>query len=455
MLPSAELIARHNTPGPRYTSYPTAPSWDRRFPDAELGPALARLSGPASVYVHVPFCKEQCLYCGCTMAVAGRQVAGDRYLDALQQHLDDLPLPAEAWPVERLHFGGGTPTWLSPEQLDRLFDLVARRFVDTPHLVRSLEADPAVTTEDHLDLLAERGLHRLSLGVQSFDPVVLEAVQRPQQAERIAALVDGARARGITRINLDLMYGLPHQTLARFDQTLTRTLALRPDRLALFGYAHVPWLKKHQEKLEAEALPGPMERLRLLLHAQERLLAAGYKAIGMDHFALADDPLSIALTEGRLGRDFMGYTTRATHQMVGLGMSAISELPDHYLQERMSLGRWYAAVAGRDKRIEKGMRLTPEDRLRRDVIMGIMCNLRLRTAEVEQAHAAELGGQSFREHFATEWAELKPLADDGLVVMRADGFDVTELGRLLVRNVARVFDGRIRASRAARFSAAV
>ena len=332
---------------------------------------------------------------------------------------------------------------------------MAERFFEVPGTSLSLEADPAVTTEAHLDLLAERGLGRISFGVQSFDDTVLAAVSRPQQAERIAELVAGARARGIGRVNLDLMYGLPHQSLERFDRTLDRTLALRPDRLALFGYAHVPWMMPHQRKLDEAALPGPMERLRLFLHAQERLLSAGYTAIGMDHFALPEDPLSKALSEGRLGRDFMGYTTRATHQMVGLGMSAISELPEHYLQERTSLGRWYAAVAGKDKRLEKGLRLTAEDRLRRDVIMGIMCNLRLRTAEVEAAHGAELAGASFAEHFAEEWAALAPLADDGLLVLRSDGFDVTELGRLLVRNVARVFDPSLRRPGTARFSQAV
>ncbi|MCA9573234.1 MAG: oxygen-independent coproporphyrinogen III oxidase, partial [Myxococcales bacterium] len=344
---------------------PTAPAWRSDLPEDALTTALAALEGPLRVYVHVPFCREQCLYCGCNMVVARRQEAGDRYLDALEAQLTALPGPVQR-EASRLHLGGGTPTWLTPAQLDRLFGMVRSLFSWTDGHA-SVEVDPEVTTGEHLDALARNGVGRLSVGVQSFDPVVQEAVNRVQDPDGIRAVVEGARSRGIARINLDLIYGLPHQGVASMEETLTRAIALRPDRLAVFGYAHVPWMKPHQQRLDAEALPGPEVRAELLLLAQRRLIAAGYDPIGFDHFALPDDPLAVAAREGRLNRDFMGYTAQPDMPLVGFGPSAISQLADRFLQVEPHLGRWTRAALRGSLPVVRGMILDREDQLRQEI----------------------------------------------------------------------------------------
>lgn len=450
MLSPAEIISRHARPGPRYTSYPTAPAWRTDLGEEVVAQAYAGLEERVSLYVHVPFCKEQCLYCGCNMVVSGRQQAGDRYLDALARVIESLPLPRSRYALDRLHLGGGTPTWLNAMQLVRLWSIVDSRFDRDAGTVQSVEADPAVTTRDQLDALVELGLARISIGVQSFDPVVLEAVQRPQLAGQVETVIRGSREAGIRRINMDLMYGLPFQTPERFAGDLARAIELRPDRFAVFGYAHVPWLKSHQSKMPAEAMPGPQERLALYLMAHERLTAAGYEAIGLDHFALPDDPLSVARREGKLGRDFMGYTTRNRHQLIGVGMSAISELPDHYLQQRAGLGRWYQAAEGKEPMLEKGLLLSAEDQLRRDVIMGIMCNLALDTRAIEAAHQI-----SFADHFASELAALAPLEEEGLVQLEPGRIVVPTEARLLVRHVAAAFDPAMQKPTEGRYSQVV
>lgn len=433
--PSAELLRRHSGAGPRYTSYPTAPMWTAETREEDLHAALATAKAPWSVYVHVPFCVEQCTFCGCNMVVARRQDAGDRYLDALARRLDRLPLPAERVPVARIHLGGGTPTWLNPAQLARLYGLLLARFAPIPGAELSVEADPEVTTDEQVHQLAALGVTRLSMGVQSFDPVVLAAVHRPQQHTRVAALMELCRSLGMGSLNLDLMYGLPLQTLQSFDDTIARTLEMRPDRLAVFGYAHVPWLKSHQRQIRAEDLPDPVARMELFLLAHRRLTEAGYQAIGMDHFALRDDALALAQREERLHRNFMGYTTHAELPLLGLGMSAISELDGLYAQEHSHLAGWWRAAEQGEPILEKGCVLSAEDRLRRDVIFGLMCNFTLDKAAVSARH-----GVDFDAHFASELARLAPLEDEGLVERHPDRLRVTELGRLLVRNVAMVFD---------------
>lgn len=439
---SPETLLRYDRPGPRYTSYPTVPAWGEAGPEL-LQEGLARLAGPASVYVHVPFCQEQCLYCACNMVVARRQEAGDRYLDALERQVRALRLPAEQVDVVRVHLGGGTPTWLSLPQLDRLFDLLGARFALTADGSASVEVDPEVTTEEQVALLVRRGVRRLSFGVQDLDPQVLAAVRRPQDPERLARLVSRSRELGVARINLDLIYGLPHQTTATMHATLDRVIALRPDRLAVFGYAHVPWMKPHQKALPEEALPGPLERAGLFLTARERLLAAGYEAIGLDHFAVPDDPLAIARRERRLYRDFMGYSTRPGGSLVGLGPSAISELPDRYAQQEGHLATWLREAAAPP--VVKGMVLSADDRLRRDVIQGILCNLDVRWETVSARH-----GVDARAQLAGAIEALSPLEADGLVERDAGGLRVPESASLLVRNVAMAFDDRLGAGRFSR-----
>lgn len=451
MLPDADFLLRHDRPGPRYTSYPTVPHWREDVPGDLLDVALPHLRGPVDVYVHVPFCREQCLYCGCTMAVAGRQDAGDRYLDALATRLAALPLPAARWPMRRLHLGGGTPTWLTPGQLRRLFSLVDGRFAPTASVSRSVEADPQVTTEAHLDALAEAGVGRLSFGVQSLDPGVLEAVRRPQQAARLRGLVDGARARGIARINLDLMYGLPRQTPETLRATLEGVLALAPDRLAVFGYAHVPWLKAHQRKLEPHGLPDARARAEQLLFVHRQLRGAGYRPVGFDHFARPDDPLSVALDDGTLHRDFMGYTDGGPGAMIGLGPSAISQLDDRFVQAEPRLGAWWKAVEAGRPVVHRGLVLSADDRLRRDAILALTCRHHLDLDALSAAH-----GVDARRALADALVALDAAEAEGLIRRDDRGnVEVVERGRLLVRNVARAFDAYAPREAPGRFSRVV
>ena len=437
---SPETLLRYNKPGPRYTSYPTAPIWTEHFPQAEADAALAAVRLPASVYVHIPFCAEQCTFCGCNMVVAGRREPGTRYLDALERQIDALPLPAATVPVSRIHLGGGTPTWLHAHELERLYALLYRRFVPVAGAELSVEADPEVTTDEQVEVLRRLGVNRLSMGVQSFDPKVLAAVNRPQRQTRVARILELARSLGMYSLNLDLIYGLPFQSAESFGETLDLTVAMRPDRLAIFGYAHVPWLKPHMKRMDTTALPGPVDRARLFLLAHEKLTAAGYQAIGLDHFALPDDELSVAQREERLHRNFMGYTTRPGLDLIGLGMSAISEFDEVYAQQKAKLSDWWGAVEKGEPVVEKGLRLSAEDKLRRDVISRIMCNFVVPYAAVEAAH-----GIDFRAHFAAELAALAPLEADGLVIRGASDLRVTPQGRLLVRNAAMAFDAHLSA----------
>lgn len=446
-LPTVEMLLRYNRPGPRYTSYPTVPSWQGHFPQAEWERGLAGLQAGASVYVHVPFCKEQCTFCACNMVVAGRLDAGDRYLAALERQLRGLPI-REGLPLHRVHLGGGSPTWLSPEQLVRLFGLLRERFSIAAGAEISVEADPDTCTDDKLDTLVGLGMNRLSFGVQSFDPAVLEAVNRPQSAERIAALCARGRALGVRELNLDLMLGLPRQDIASLTDTVERALALEPGRLAAFSYAHVPRLKPHQRRLEAYGLPGPAERAALALALHGLLSEAGYQSIGFDHFARRDDELAVAARERRLHRNFMGYTTRPDLALIGLGVSAISELEGCYAQQIGNLGPWWKSVEAGEPVIERGCLLSRDDRMIREIIMGLMCNLELQFSAIEGRYDIDM-----RARFAAELAALAALEEEGLVVLGPDGVTVTELGRLLVRNVAMVFDPA--ANVPGRFSATV
>lgn len=427
------------------------PAWTEDPPDPWLHEGLAQLDGAVSVYVHIPFCKEQCSFCGCNMVVSGLQRVGDRYLDVLQKQLETLPLPGRRLPAVRLHLGGGTPTWLSPAQLRRLFSLIRARFLVLPGAEVGVEVDPDVTTDEHLHVLAELGVTRISLGVQSLDPDVLARVRRPQQGRRVAELLDLARSFDMSGLNLDLMYGLPGQSPARFARTLDEVVAMGPDRIALFGYAHVPWLKPHQRSLGEGELPTPLQRAQLYRLAQRRLAGAGYRPIGLDHFARVDDALAMGANDGTLRRDFMGYTDRPAAPLIGLGMSAISELPDRFLQQRSKLGSWYKAIERGLPQLERGRMLTADDKLRAFVIERIMCTLKLSFDEVEQRF-----GLKMQDHFRSELDRLAPLERDGLVLRTEAGLQVPEDARILVRRVAQVFDAYLGgSSEGLRFSQAV
>lgn len=434
-LLSPDLLPLIEARTPRYTSYPTAPVWTAAVQPSDFDACLQAAQAPLAVYVHLPFCAEQCSFCACNQVVAGRRQAGERYIAALRTQIRGLSLPQDPLPVQRVHLGGGTPTWHTVEELEQIFTLLRERFELVPGSDFDVEADPEITTDEQVDALSELGATRISMGVQSFDAGVLEAVGRPQRAERIGAILSRARAHGMRGLNIDLMYGLPRQGPEVFARDLDQVIELRPDRLAIFGYAHVPWLKPHQKRLESYGLTDTATRLTLFLMAHERLRAAGYEAIGFDHFALPQDEMAIAARQGRLNRNFMGYTTRPDVELLGLGTSAISEFRGGYFQQTSNLAHWWKAVEAGQPTLEKGILLSADDRMRQDLIRSLMCNLRLSWQEL-----AERWGIDPLVDLAADLERLRPLRDRGLVDFDTEGLWVTDGGRLLVRNIASAFD---------------
>ncbi len=427
-------LLRHDRSGPRYTSYPPVPAWTRD-PDPDLlREGVAAGAGPLSLYAHVPFCRERCAYCGCNVVIARRQDAGEGLVDRLIRQAEQVAAWRQAPAAERIHIGGGTPTWLSPAQLSRLWSGLEGAFPLTTCGVRSLEADPEATTPAHLDALAAAGLHRLSFGVQSLDPDVMQAIGRVQDPARLRALVSGARARGVQRVHLDLMVGLPRQTEASIDRTLLAVEAMLPDRLAVFAYAHLPGRLPHQRALEAHGLPDAPSRAALILHTRRRLLDAGYVAVGFDHFAVPDDPLAIAAREGTLHRDFMGYTDRRAGPLVGLGPSAISELPDRFAQQEGHLARWNQAVDAGRMPIVRGVMLDADARARRDAILALTCRGEVALDEVACAQGLP------QDALDGALPALHALAEEGLATVDGRRIRATELGGLLVRRLAQTLD---------------
>ena len=436
-LTTAELVRRYDRPGPRYTSYPTALELHEGLGAEAYREHLARAArreGPLSLYVHLPFCEERCLFCGCNVVVTKRRGVAERYLGFLFREIETVArLLGRGRKVTQLHWGGGTPTYLSPEQMRRLFGALRDRFALDKDAEIAIEVDPRVTTPEHLETLAALGFNRLSAGVQDFCGEVQEAIGRHQTYEQAAALAAKARQLGFRSLNLDLVYGLPRQTPATFRETLDRVTGLRPDRLAIYSYAHVPWLKGHQRKIATEELPASETKAELLSSAVRALTGAGYVPIGMDHFALPEDELALAAGDGTLWRNFMGYTVRRGSDMVGFGLSAIGDLDGTFFQNHRKLHAYEGAAGATGIATERGYEPTPEDRLRRHVITSLMCNFRVERADVERRF-----GVRFDEVFARELEQLRPLEADGIIRVDPEGITVAE--RLFVRNVCMVFD---------------
>jgi oxygen-independent coproporphyrinogen-3 oxidase len=436
-LTTAELVRRYDRPGPRYTSYPTALELHEGLGAEAYREELkraARRDGALGLYVHLPFCAERCLFCGCNVVVTKHREVAERYLGFLFREIDAVArLLGRGRRVTQLHWGGGTPTYLAPEQMRRLFGAVRDRFAIDADAEIAVEVDPRVTTREHLETLAELGFNRLSAGVQDFSADVQEAIGRRQTHRQAAVLVAHARDLGFGSVNLDLVYGLPLQTPASFQETLDRVARLRPDRLAIYSYAHVPWTKGHQRKIDEAQLPKSETKAELLASALRCLTDVGYVPIGMDHFALPDDELARAANRGTLWRNFMGYTVRRGSDLVGFGLSAIGDLDGTFFQNQRKLHAYEGASGATGFATERGYAPTADDRLRRHVITSLMCNFRVTRADVESRF-----GVRFDEVFARELDGLGPLARDGLVRIGADGIDVTE--RLFVRNVCMVFD---------------
>jgi len=439
-IPPPELIRKYDRPGPRYTSYPTAPEWSESFGPKEFSEALERADeqqGPLSIYVHLPFCREMCRFCGCNVIATHDHSRADEYLGVLDK---EVALVAARLPrrrtVTQLHWGGGTPTFLDEAQLTRCHALIARSFQFAPDAELAIEIDPAITTRSQIDRLAEIGFNRISMGVQDFDPKVQETVGRIQGEKETAELVQAARDNGFKGVNLDLIYGLPYQTVDTWKRTLDKILLIRPDRMAVFGFAWVPWAKPHQRLLPEAALPKTALRVELFLAAVETFTQAGYRLIGLDHFALESDELARAQDEGVLTRNFQGYTVRPADDTVAFGMTSISDIGGAYAQNAHRLKDWAELVGSGRVPVAKGIRVTEDDVLRRFVINRVMCLLRLDLAEVEGRF-----GKPARQAIETSLqAGLPELLADGLVTFDGTVLRVTPVGQLLVRNVAMMFD---------------
>jgi oxygen-independent coproporphyrinogen III oxidase len=442
-LLDADLLRRYDRPGPRYTSYPTAPQFNPAFGEAQLRDAVAASNGDPiprrlSLYVHVPFCASPCFYCGCNRIITRDKDRSEGYLARLYREID---LVAALFDRDReviqLHFGGGTPNFLSPAQLREAVDTLRRQFhfADRDDADISIELDPRFVNPADVAALGAIGFNRASLGVQDFDPVVQVAVNRIQSVEETAAVVEACRNAGMRSVNIDLIYGLPKQTLDGFGRTLEHVVAIRPDRLAVYGYAHLPELFKPQRRIEAADLPDAEARIALLQLAIDRLSAAGYAYIGMDHFALPDDELARAQQRGGLHRNFMGYTTHADSDLVGLGVSAISHVGDTFSQNPRDLPTWESVLDEGRLPVVRGMRLDEDDQLRADLIQSLMCQGEIPVAALERRYAID-----FEAYFADALSRLQPLVDDGLVVLAPGILRATSRGRLLLRNIAMCFD---------------
>jgi oxygen-independent coproporphyrinogen III oxidase len=437
-LVTPELLDKYNQPGPRYTSYPTAPEWDESFGVAEFRAAIAEANergAPLSLYFHLPFCESLCLYCGCNVVITKRHEVCAPYLEHLKREVDRVrEAVAPGRRVAQLHWGGGTPTFLSAEQIEEFYCYVRERFEFAPDAEIGIEIEPRVTSDEQCRVLRRLGFNRLSMGVQDFNSLVQQTVNRIQPYEMTRRLFDYCRALGFESINIDLIYGLPHQTVGGFAETVDRVIEINPDRLALFSYAHVPWLKKQQGSF-AKHLPHGYEKFRIFQTAVEMLTDAGYRYIGLDHFVKPHDELARAQDGRTLHRNFQGYTTRGGSDLFGVGVSSISGLENVYAQNWRELPKYYAAVEEAGWATMRGMRLSEDDKLRRAVINRILCHCVLVKSEIE----AEFG-VGFDDYFAPELARLEPLERDGLVRLERDRIEVAALGRIFIRNVAMAFD---------------
>ena len=434
------LIEKYNYAGPRYTSYPTALEFSEQYGEPDFQRAVTRYpERPLSLYVHIPFCHRLCYFCGCNKIVTRQRHKADRYLDVLEQEIIQRAPLFRQRQVRQLHWGGGTPTFLDKGQITRLVALLKQHFDVADDAGMSIEVDPREIELDVIDHLRALGFNRLSMGVQDFNKAVQQRVNRVQDEAVIFALMARAREQGFSSTSIDLIYGLPLQTPDSFAFTLERVLALNPDRLSVFNYAHLPALFAAQRKIKDDELPSAQQKLDILQQTIATLTQHGYQFIGMDHFARPQDELAIAQREGQLHRNFQGYTTQGDCDLLGLGVSAISMIGDSYAQNQKVLNAWYSSVEQQGNGLWRGVGLSGDDCLRREVIKTLICNFSLDFAAIEKQW-----GIHFADYFAEDLALLKPLMADGLVVQTATGLQVTGVGRLLIRNICMCFDRYLR-----------
>jgi oxygen-independent coproporphyrinogen-3 oxidase len=436
-----QLLRKYSVAGPRYTSYPSAPLFSEKFRSSEYLDEIRATNppgedAPISVYVHLPFCDTLCYFCGCTMKVTHDLAQIAAYNQYLKKEIDALaPMISRSRKVVQLHWGGGTPSYLSPDEIRDLGGFLRSRFTYAADVEAGVEIDPRGLTRGHMEAFRESGFNRVSMGVQDFNPEVQKAVNRIQPESITRDAVEWSRELGFGSINIDLIYGLPHQSVESFAVTVDRIVELSPDRLAVFNYAHVPWLKPHQKVLDEKALPSPEAKLEIFKMTLEKLVAAGYENVGMDHFSKPDDELAVARRNGTLYRNFQGYSTKSGCDLYAFGMSAISLVGGVYHQNVKSIWDYYGRLDAGELPTHAGYRMTPDDVIRREVIMRIMCD-----NEVMKADVSRKFGIDFDAYFADSLPKLGKFTGDGLLELRADRIVITPPGRLIVRNIAMCFD---------------
>ena len=440
------MIARYDLAGPRYTSYPTAPQFEENYPDSEVNAAIERSnqSGrPLSLYFHIPFCDTICYYCGCNKIVTANKKHARPYLDVLKQ---EIALRAKQFdtsrPVNQLHWGGGTPTYISDAEKIELMAETRKYFnlLNDDSGEYSIEIHPGGLTPDTLGVLRELGFNRLSMGVQDFDPQVQKAVNRYNSFEEIRDLSERAKIEGFQSLSMDLMYGLPHQTQESVNTTLDAVIELNPERLSLFNYAHMPHLFKSQKQIDATTLPEPQEKLRILENAINKLQDAGYVYIGMDHFAKPSDPLTLAQSEGHLQRNFQGYATHGNCDLLALGVSSISSIDNIFVQNHKDIPNYTKALQQGKAPSFKGLTLSVDDQLRQAVINQLICHFELDFEPFNHGYSID-----FETYFADALVELTPMIEDGLIHRTDQGLQVSVDGRLLIRRICMAFDAYLQA----------
>ena len=447
-LLNPKLLDQYDVPGPRYTSYPTADRFVGAFGHTQYVQALRQrqqglgLRGvPLSVYVHIPFCASLCYYCACNKIITKQYGQAERYLQSLGREIDlTVAELGRGQPVSQLHWGGGSPTFLRDDDMKALKERLNEAFQFLPGGEYSIEVDPRTVDASRLALVRGLGFNRLSLGVQDFEPAVQKAVHRIQSTNDVKNLMVAARALGFDSVNLDLIYGLPMQTAASFERTLDQVIELHPERIALYAYAHLPERFKPQRRIHALDLPAPAIKVAMMQRALDRLLAVGYVYIGMDHFALPDDDLAVAKRQGRLHRNFQGYSTQPDSDLIALGVSAIGRVGATYSQNAKTLETYEDLLALGQLPVERGLLLSRDDLVRRNIIMALMCQGHVSIESIEMAHLMD-----FRKTFASEMVELSEMQDTGLVQLEGGAIHVTEQGWYFVRAVAMVFDRYVRA----------
>lgn len=436
-----DILKKYTKAGPRYTSYPTAPIFSEDFKAGDFERKIKETNSTdnppdLSLYFHLPFCRSVCYFCGCNVVYTKRGDKADQYLDYLEKEIAMVAsMQKPGREVAQIHFGGGTPTFLSTDQLRRLHRAIIDNFTLSAAIEAGVEIDPREASDDHIRTLREIGFNRISMGIQDFDPKVQKAVHRVQTEELSRHVIDVCRQERFDSINIDLIYGLPHQSVRSFEKTVDKIIEINPDRMAVFNFAYVPWMKPIQKIIKEEDLPSAAEKFEILKMVIEKFTTAGYVYVGMDHFAKPDDELFVAQREKTLYRNFQGYTTKAGCDLYGIGVTSISQVGNCYVQNQHELPDYYQAIEEGRLPTWRGYELNEDDILRRYIITRIMCDFELEFADVEG-----MFGLDFKKHFALELGELEPMTRDNLLTISDDRITVSDLGRILIRNIAMVFD---------------